>query len=504
MEKRNERVIQKKIIFLQENSLSLKKTKVKLSKVDKEIKELPKKKLKKRGRIVNTTGINITKNIKLEEECLDDNTYMKISYKDKYFKLNSRIYVNQNKLTYKCIFFNLKSKDNIKNKFCDSTITALREIKDINKCLYYLKSNHSFECNEKYKNLENIASKYDHDNEFSKSKKTNLNNNLYDDNNIKKNNIIELDNDKNISNNNGIKKIYKELSNNIEIFNNKNLVNSNLIRTRQDNNLNINNLDKFDIYLKSYFINNKGITQTNFIKFAKQKYIDNGFKKKFKMAPFHLKYIYQKFSKNLLPNNMSEIYEYANSFNELGVVCQSYEVKNILNDKKEIIEHKHMIFFTEYDIKRIFSSEHILIDATYIFPVGFSETIIIMYYDIIIFKFMPAIYILINNRTKVGYTHIFKDLYEYIKNYEKEIKYKLNWKSWTSDFELVLINSFNEVFEEYKIEHHGCFIHFMKNCYKKLRSKGYASADKKEELKLLLKFTISLPFKRNINKIYKK
>ena len=201
---------------------------------------------------------------------------------------------------------------------------------------------------------------------------------------------------------------------------------------------------------------------------------------------------------------MSEIYEYANSFNELGVVCQFYEVKNIINDKKEIFEHKQMIFFTEYDFKRIFSSEHILIDATYIFPVGFSETIIIMYYDIIIFKFIPAIYILINNKTKVGYTHIFKDLYEYINNYEKEIKNKLNWKSWTSDFEIALINSFNEVFEEYNIEHHGCFFHFMKNCYKKLRSKGYASVDKKEQLKILLKFTISLPFKRNININYKK
>ena len=109
-------------------------------------------------------------------------------------------------------------------------------------------------------------------------------------------------------------------------------------------------------------------------------------------------------------------------------------------------------FFIEYDFKIIFSPEHILIDANYIFPVGFSETIIIMYYDIIIFKFIPAIYILINNKTKVGYTHIFKDLNEYIKNYENEIKNKLNWKSWTSDFEIALINSFNEVFEEYNIE----------------------------------------------------
>ena len=62
--------------------------------------------------------------------------------------------------------------------------------------LIFLKSNHSLECNEKYKNLENITSNYDEDKEFPKSKKINQNNNLYNGNNNIKNNIIELDNEK--------------------------------------------------------------------------------------------------------------------------------------------------------------------------------------------------------------------------------------------------------------------------------------------------------------------
>jgi len=44
-----------------------------------------------------------------------------------------------------------------------------------------------------------------------------------------------------------------------------------------------------------------------------------------------------------------------------------------------------------------------------------------MHYDIILFKFIPSIYIIINNKTKIYYKQIFKDLSEYIYNYESKI-----------------------------------------------------------------------------------
>ena len=48
------------------------------------------------------------------------------------------------------------------------------------------------------------------------------------------------------------------------------------------------------------------------------------------MTQNHLKYLYQKYSKNLLPNNMYEIYEYSNSISSMGILCQSYQVKTII------------------------------------------------------------------------------------------------------------------------------------------------------------------------------
>ena len=52
-------------------------------------------------------------------------------------------------------------------------------------------------------------------------------------------------------------------------------------------------------------------------------------------------------------------------------------------------------FFTDFDIKRLASSEHLLIDGTFIYPLGFMQTVIIMYFDVIIEKMIPGIFIFI-------------------------------------------------------------------------------------------------------------
>ena len=71
--------------------------------------------------------------------------------------------------------------------------------------------------------------------------------------------------------------------------------------------------------------------------------------------------------------------------------------------KKKIIENKSFIFFTDFDIKRIIASEHLLIDGSFIYPKNYMQTIIIMYYDVIIEKMLPGIFIIINNKTEEGY-----------------------------------------------------------------------------------------------------
>lgn len=100
--------------------------------------------------------------------------------------------------------------------------------------------------------------------------------------------------------------------------------------------------------------------------------------KKFKIAEYYLKNLFQKFKNSLLPKNLSEISNYVNSFEDIGPIARSYELKLIANKNNECLEHKHIIFFIDYHCKWLFSSNHILIDCTYIFPMGYAQTMILI------------------------------------------------------------------------------------------------------------------------------
>ena len=76
--------------------------------------------------------------------------------------------------------------------------------------------------------------------------------------------------------------------------------------------------------------------------------------KKFKIAENHLKNLFQKFKNILLPKNLSEIYNCANPFEDIGPIARSCEVKIIANENNERLVHKHIIFFIDYHFKRLF------------------------------------------------------------------------------------------------------------------------------------------------------
>ena len=64
------------------------------------------------------------------------------------------------------------------------------------------------------------------------------------------------------------------------------------------------------------------------------------------MAQYHLKNLYYKYVNILLPKSLSDIYNYANSFEKIGQLARAYEVKIIVNEEKKYLEHKHIIFYT--------------------------------------------------------------------------------------------------------------------------------------------------------------
>ena len=131
---------------------------------------------------------------------------------------------------------------------------------------------------------------------------------------------------------------------------------------------------------------------------------------------------------------------------------------------------------------------------------------IIMYYDTIIYRFIPGIFVLINNKTCNGYQHIFRDIIEIIQSYEKEIKAKLNWASITTDFENGLIKAIDlEIINKYdNITHYGCFFHYLKNIRKQLVKLGFGTDANKNIYNDVIKFCYELPFSENIENNIKK
>ena len=130
---------------------------------------------------------------------------------------------------------------------------------------------------------------------------------------------------------------------------------------------------------------------------------------------------------------------------------------------------------------------------------------IIMYYDTILYKFIPGIFVLIKKKGN-GYQHIFRDIIEIIQSYEKEIKASLNWSWITTDFEKALIRSIEiEIIKKYNnIKHYGCFFHYLKNIRKKFVNLGFGTDDNKQIYNEIIEFCYELPFSESIEKNIKK
>ena len=160
-------------------------------------------------------------------------------------------------------------------------------------------------------------------------------------------------------------------------------------------------------------------------------------------------------------------------------------------------------------MKRLIVSEYILIDGTFVFPENYKQTLIIMYYDNILKKMLPSVFIVTNNKIYEGYLLIFDFIKRYITSYIKNELIQINWISFTTDFEIALINSFKKTFEFIpNLKHNGCFFHYMKNIYKYLLKNKYTLKINKNHYNYIIKSVYELPFKfkieKNIDKEIKK
>ena len=225
---------------------------------------------------------------------------------------------------------------------------------------------------------------------------------------------------------------------------------------------------------------------------------------KIKIKDNHLKYLYTKYKKIIFPETLDEIFEYSKNVDELGFFCRNITKCLLIDKKGNIIEHSHLIFFTEIMMKRLLTSENLLIDGTFTFPKNFYQTIIIMFYDPLCFKMIPGIFIEINNKTLEGYSESFKFIRDYIYNYINNVYNKIKWQIFTDDLKKSLYTSFKNVF--YQLENlmiKECFSLF-KIIKKYLVKNRFLSNDKIHFYSYLINICYKLLLKVYIDKTIKK
>ena len=69
------------------------------------------------------------------------------------------------------------------------------------------------------------------------------------------------------------------------------------------------------------------------------------------------------------------------------------------NGKQQFI-HEHMIFISNFFIRKLNQTNHWFIDRTFVYPSDFSQLIVILYRDINNWKNYPGLFALINNKKR--------------------------------------------------------------------------------------------------------
>ena len=244
--------------------------------------------------------------------------------------------------------------------------------------------------------------------------------------------------------------------------------------------------------------NNKNIAMNynSFIKYAKTLYIEKRLKEKFTCDNVYLKNLYYRIFRKYYQLNLENVYDYSEKISNNENFCRYVTIKQLVSKDNKMITHKAIIFFSDFDINRLSYSKHLLIDGTFIFPKGFIQTIIIMYYDEIIDKMIPGVFMVINNKTEAGYLDLFNYIKQYIEKILKNRFEKYKFKTFTTDFEIGLYEAFNNTFNTNNtIKHIGCYFHFLQNIRKYFQKKGLTKKIYESVYNNIMNTCRNLPFK---------
>ena len=100
-------------------------------------------------------------------------------------------------------------------------------------------------------------------------------------------------------------------------------------------------------------------------------------------------------------------------------------------NNKDVFQHEHIIFVSDYFIKKLYKSEHFYIDGTFIYPSDFKQMIVILYFDNEKRKRFPGLFALMNNKKEEVYFYLFTRIKNILTIESSE---ELSLKSYSANF----------------------------------------------------------------------
>ncbi len=156
---------------------------------------------------------------------------------------------------------------------------------------------------------------------------------------------------------------------------------------------------------------------------------------------------------------------------------RDYTLTMIYNkNNKLMFQHEHIIYISDYVIRKLKYSTHWHIDGTFVYPKGLCQLIVILYYDERLQKRFPGLFALTNNKKEKGYEFLFNKIYDMI---AVNNTINLNSKSYTVDFESGLINATKKILQ--KIRCIGCYYHYTRAIKEEAREMKLLTPDKYEK-----------------------
>ena len=156
-----------------------------------------------------------------------------------------------------------------------------------------------------------------------------------------------------------------------------------------------------------------------------------------------------------------------------------------------------MLFTTHFGLNTLAHSKQIFIDGTFrVCPTEFYQLMVIHAYDNLSGLIIPSAFFFLTSKT----FQIYFNTFSILKLHLDQLEYQVKWENIHSDFEQNIFKSVLTVFV--KVEHYGCWFHFVKALFDKLKENQLYKHINKEfnkKLLLILKYLPSYKVKKELN-----